>query len=210
MCTSLIFDFDGTLFDSQAGIRQAFEEAAQTVLGEKVHFDYRHIGPPVARLFDLYYPSEEDKKAVFVATFRALFDQHYCLVGSFYDHVISFLQKTHAAGKYKLVILTNKPTLALAAILKKHNLTDLFEIISPVDDEVYTGKEKKQRLKLLIQKNKIDSSTSFYIGDTEEDFNAATENEIPFIFAGYGYGVINSSYSVNRIITFNEIEKYIK
>lgn len=42
---------------------------------------------------------------------------------------------------------------------------------------------------------------AIYIGNTYQDYMAATEIEIPFVFAKYGFGnVTNSKYVISNIV----------
>lgn len=55
-----------------------------------------------------------------------------------------------------------------------------------------TGKGKAENIMMLIQRNQL--TCPVYIGDTQGDKDACTQAGVPFIFASYGFGKVNSAY----------------
>ena len=52
---------------------------------------------------------------------------------------------------------------------------------------------------MVIERNKL--TKPIYIGDTMGDYTAAIGNQIPFVFAKYGFGdVPNAEHSINKIV----------
>ena len=72
---------------------------------------------------------------------------------------------------------TNISEYRIARILKKYGL---------VAKSGRTGKPKADNIKMIIERHNL--KAPFYVGDTKMDFDAASKNNIPFIFAAYGFG----------------------
>ena len=53
-----------------------------------------------------------------------------------------------------------------------------------------TGKPKGENIKLIIERNAIQKC--FYIGDTQGDYNATKIAGIPFLYAKYGFGIVDA------------------
>ena len=50
---------------------------------------------------------------------------------------------------------------------------------------------------MIVDRNQFKNPV--YVGDTMGDFEAAKKNEIPFIYAEYGFGKVDSAlYSINH------------
>jgi phosphoglycolate phosphatase len=66
-----------------------------------------------------------------------------------------------------------------------------------------TGLSKGGNIKKIIER--YDLKASVYVGDTQGDCDAAAAAEIPFIFAGYGFGKVSAyKYKLNKL---SDIEK---
>lgn len=65
-----------------------------------------------------------------------------------------------------------------------------------------TGKSKGENIKLVIERNNLDDA--IYVGDTQGDFEATVMAGIPFVFAKYGFGSVESCY-----LAINEITELI-
>ncbi|MBP9987920.1 MAG: HAD family hydrolase, partial [Ruminococcus sp.] len=65
---------------------------------------------------------------------------------------------------------------------------------------------KGELIKLVLSRNNFKSS--IYVGDTQGDRNAAKEAEIPFIFAAYGFGQVDSTdFTINK---FSDMVNFVR
>ncbi|MDO5444669.1 MAG: HAD family hydrolase [Eubacteriales bacterium] len=85
--------------------------------------------------------------------------------------------------RYELFIVSNSQDGYIPAFLHSHKLEDYFK---DIEMSGRTGLSKGSNIKLIIERNGIDSAV--YVGDTEWDEKAAGDAEIPFIWAKYGFG----------------------
>jgi len=104
---------------------------------------------------------------------------------------------------YTLYIVSNCQDGYIQAFLNYHKMWDYFE---DFECSGKTGRFKGENIKLIIDRNNLDKA--IYVGDTQGDLNAANFALIPFVYASYGFGVIDrDAISING---FSEIEIVVK
>lgn len=194
----LIFDLDGTLIDSRPGIIESIQNATLSALGISINCDNISIGPPINIMIKELIPdiTEQDMKKI-LEKFR----YHYDIKGwknfSVYPFVIETL--TELAEKNHLFIATNKPEIPTMKILTKMNILGIFDKVLCFSNTKYNNKTD------MVSKIKSNSIYNYkMIGDSSDDFVAASNNNIDFIHCSYGYGYIDSS----KINLKQKIEKF--
>lgn len=88
--------------------------------------------------------------------------------------------------KYKLFIVSNCQEGYIDAFFQFHKLNNYF---SDYEIASRTGLTKGQNIELLIKRNRL--SKPVYVGDTEGDLEAARYASIPFVYAKYGFGKVS-------------------
>lgn len=191
-CESLIFDIDGTLWDSRSLVAEGWnalfrEEGLEQLLvtAESITPLFGKTGREIADLLLGDFP-EEIRYPLMDCCFEA--EHHYlqenpCQVG--YPNVVSVLaelSKTH-----RLFIVSNAQSGYPELCISKLGLAPYIEGHLCFGD---TGKPKGQTIRTLMQRYGIGSCV--YIGDTQGDRDACRDAGIPFIFASYGLGRADS------------------
>lgn len=113
------------------------------------------------------------------------------------------LEKTLKAlsEKYYFYVVSNCQDGYVQAFLDYHKLNEYFEDIEMAGR---TGKNKAENILLVIERNKLEQAV--YVGDTDGDYKSAKEAGIPFVFAEYGFGQVDSSkYVINSFAELAEI-----
>jgi len=200
----LIFDLDGTLVDSKAGILDSLSAAILTVTGERKNLDAVTIGPPIQQIARDTMPlASATTISQVTKEYRAQYDSIGWASYSLYKDVKETL--AILAKKHTLVVATNKPDIPTKKILGDSGLSIYFENIychgSP------GCADKTSIVRLLIEKNE---GISVMIGDSQDDFLAASNNKIPFIFCSYGYGIVHDKNKCMSISEFSSIVNGIK
>ena len=193
---ALIFDLDGTLWDST-------EEAA--VVWRRVAARNPAITDEItgARLKSFYgLPLEEIAKGMFtcvpyevaLATMEEAVREQcpYMLEhkGTLLGDVEGTLRCLKDKG-FKLFIVSNCKEGYIETFIKAHGFETLItDHLCPGD----TGEFKAANIRNIIDRWQLQSAV--YIGDTQGDRDAAKEAGIPFIFAEYGFGTSDGSDAV--------------
>ena len=187
MRKGIIFDLDGTLWDS----------AAQIVDGWNIAFE-KHGYEPVASIAKLKalmgLPMEDIMEALIPnlpakerdSILKKCCEEEEKLLllngGILYPNLVECLEQLMAKG-YHLYIVSNCQSGYIETFLSFHCLWDYF------DDKECPGDSnmlKAENIRLIIERNNLD--TAIYVGDIRKDYIASAKANVPFILANYGFG----------------------
>jgi phosphoglycolate phosphatase len=184
-----IFDLDGTLVDSYAGVVWAATQAVATVLPERQLPDLRpFIGPPIDQIFRRALALGNDARVPeLVAAYRQLYDTEGYLNGVVYEGVISTLEWLKAKGASCFVV-TNKPSLPTRRMLAHLRLADFFAEVCSPDCAGNSLGRKPETVAALLRRHQLARESSLLVGDSMDDAEAAAENGVAFAAVAYGYG----------------------
>lgn len=189
----IIFDIDGTLFDTKPGIVACLNDVLDSFglepIDEEEHDKY--IGPSVKDSFIKYHNFNEIKANEATRMYREKYVSNYIEKSIMYDGLIDVI-KYIKFKKYKLCIATMKTRKQVNKLLNIFKLSELFDQIETAKEE--GGYTKTDMLNSI--KRKYTDSEYFFIGDTDGDYKAALNSGIEFIYATYGYGKIDGKANV--------------
>lgn len=203
----LIFDLDGTLWDSTQTIANAWNAAiaqfdfVNTTLTRE---DIRGIaGMPYDAIYQKLFPRLDTAQRQELQKTAAKLELEYLSKqgGEAYPQ----LQETLALlqQKYKLFIVSNCQSGYIEAFLQYFNLQDYFSDIACYGDK---NLSKGENIMAVIQRN--DLQRPVYIGDTQGDFDASVKAQVSFILASYGFGEVKAE--VVHIAALAELQKLVK
>ncbi|WNS44697.1 HAD family hydrolase [Paenibacillus sp. MMS20-IR301] len=196
---SLIFDLDGTLWDSTdvvvvgwnsvlsnyQGVANAVtKEDLQGIMGLQVYEAGQKLFPGV----------DEDTQQKIMRECCEIENLFLAKAGgSLYGSLEEVLQTLSA--KYKLFIVSNCQAGYIEVFLEYHQLQKYF---TDYENPGRTGLSKGENIRLVMERNHL--SSPVYVGDTEGDRKAAAFAGIPFVYAQYGFGEVSRyDYSVDRL-----------
>ena len=185
---NLIFDLDGTLFDSAPEILVCLKKALQhNDIDIKDNLNESIIGSPLEEtLKNLIQKKDKAKIDKIIECFIELYDSDYCYKTKLYKGVQETLEVLEK--KKNLILITNKRITPTENMLKNAKIIELFDSYFSVDPSDQSKKDKSMLISKTIKDYKINPKNTAYIGDTMGDFIASKKNNIKFIFAGWGYG----------------------
>lgn len=201
----VIFDIDGTLFDTADGIIGALNETVCKYGGKKIKESdaSSYIGPPVFQSLRKYQEFSEEKVKEATEYYRKIYVEKYVYNSSAYCGTLEVIASLKEAGN-KIAIATMKTRKQVEALLHSHNMDAVFDIIKyALEDGSLT---KADMLKQI--KREIFANSYIMVGDTLGDYNAAKAADMEFIFAEYGYGDINDA-GVKKIGQIGDLLKMI-
>jgi phosphoglycolate phosphatase len=201
---SLIFDLDGTLWDTcdicAVGWNNVIDRngiAFREIVGDDVR---RVAGRPHAECIRSVFGSLTEAEIGIVS--RETMEEDNRLIaeggGTFYPDLQREISRL--AGSFKLGIVSNCQEGYIETFLEQSKLTSCF-----IDFECWgnTGKSKANNLESLIERNGLERPV--FIGDTTGDQAAAQDNEVPFVFARYGFGTpIGADAEIDRLIDLEQ------
>ena len=184
---SWIFDFDGTLINSEFHLRETFTkitkkispsrlDAAKTVL----------IGPPLkVTAKNILGESTDELLNLFTSAFIKCHDEELLKNIKIYPDVHKTLSEFYKMG-YKMAIATNKREAPTKKIIEHLGWQKFFINVECIDSEP-KERNKSKMIKIIIERNNC-FEKAFFVGDTTNDGNSSSANKIRFIKAEYGYG----------------------
>jgi phosphoglycolate phosphatase len=205
----LIFDLDGTLWDASASCAMAWNKALENkgvkdfVITQQLAHSF--AGKQMDDIFSRYFTFLPVEQYNDMATAYAKEEKFHMknFGGQLYPDVKEQLQLL--SEKYPLFIVSNCLTGYIENFLDQHRLGNLFADYECIG---VTGKPKAENIEMIISRNELRNAV--YIGDTMGDFEAAKKNQLPFIYAEYGFGdVIDAPHVINNFAELEEVLKKI-
>jgi phosphoglycolate phosphatase len=180
---NIIFDFDGTLFDTRtvdvAAFNRALNDMGYSVLSEDEVLAV--VGKPLSAISADFFGNNEQQVYQFIERTLRCELEEIPLNAQMYPCAIELLHKLKLSG-HTLAICSNGNKEYLESILSKFNLSDLFTIVW----YAHEGISKIRALEIILEE--LPQDKTVYVGDRAEDLEAAQSHSLPFIGAVYGYG----------------------
>jgi len=185
---SVIFDVDGTLLDTTAGItasvRDTIEEMRLPPLSPEKLMTF--IGPPVQESFAREYGMNAVDAQAAAEIFRKRYKGEHLLEAEPYAGIMEALGSEKRAGS-RLGIATYKRADYAVEIVNHFGFGALCESINGADNE--NKLRKKDIIGLTMKEMGIsDPHRVIYVGDTLSDAQSAQSIGIDFMAVTYGFG----------------------
>ena len=185
---SLIFDIDGTLWDSRARVAEGYNIQLKAEGLDHLCVTKDDLTPLFGKVLTAIADSilaSVPKEARYGMMQRLMDTENEHLVRMPCDFGYPNVKQTmeRLSKKHRLFIVSNSQCGYPDICIEKLGLTGLIVGHLCFGD---TGTEKGETIRRLMKEHKIQSAA--YIGDTQGDLDAAAAAGIPFIFASYGFG----------------------
>ncbi|GAA4906628.1 HAD family hydrolase [Mucilaginibacter defluvii] len=204
---SIIFDLDGTLWDSTANVAVAWQTAKQKVdfiKDDITQADVRSItGMAYDAIFVKLLPYLDDEK-------RNEFKAHCSVTeleilnelgGELYPQLEETLQ--YLKARYRLFIVSNCQNGYAETFFNHSKLRDYFEGF-----QCYGTKGQPKAENIVDVVNDFGLKATVYVGDTQGDYEATVKAGVPFIFCNYGFGKVERG-QVATISSFGELAEIL-
>jgi phosphoglycolate phosphatase len=184
---ALIFDLDGTLTDSIAGIVGCLRKVLKDRnMGDQGSLE-RFVGPPVEEwAVELLPDGTQEARAALARDYRACYDREGWKINSVFSGVTEMLAQLHRLG-YPLYVCTSKQQHFAVRILDLFQLSSLFTAIYG-DKAEYATHSKVDLLARLVREQRLEKHATWMVGDRIYDIQAAHANQIRCLAAAWGYG----------------------
>lgn len=184
----IIFDLDGTLIDSAPAILAGFEAAfIECGLSPKVPLTSSVIGPPLMETLATLASSNDP---AILNPLAAAFISHYDNTGyletKVFPGVARMLDDLRDRG-HNLYVATNKRIYPTLRIVELFGWQDYFLGVYALDSFTPPLSNKSELLERLLTELCLAVDETLYIGDRNEDQEAAAANKIRFLMVDWGY-----------------------
>ena len=201
---AVIFDLDGTLWDSSESTFYSVGEIVKKHKLEKISNN------TIKNVFGLnkeqaakhYFPNIDlDTSLKYLREIGNVNINNLMENGAYiYPNLIDVLK--NIKKKYKIFIVSNTSRNEyIEAFFNSSGSKEYFDGYLAASK---IGISKQDAIKKIINDYKIDNAV--YVGDTKLDYDSSINNNIPFIYAKYGFGKIdNYKYSINNLSELPEV-----
>ena len=187
MAKGILFDLDGTLWDSSEIVVDAWNAciAEKTDRPERITVgDMKsYMGKTLDVIAALIFPSLPAEEQLRIIRMCFVYEEEYIRKRKprFFDREREILEAL--SKDYKLAVVSNCQVGYIELYMGHCGFPELF---CDFESAGNTGLSKGQNIRLVMERQGIDRCV--YVGDTAGDEQASREAGVPFIHAAYGFG----------------------
>lgn len=205
--SGIIFDMDGTLWDSAKAVADSWAEVvAREYTPERVITEEEIksvMGLTMDKLAARIFPELPEEKRLQLLEVCGREENEYLRTHGaiVYPQVEETFQKLKE--KHHLYIVSNCQSGYIEAFLEYYGYGKYIE-----DTECYgnNGLVKGENIRKVAERNHL--TKAVYVGDIQGDYDASMQAGVEFIHAGYGFGTVNAN--VPEIAAFAELPEVVK
>ncbi len=207
MKKGILFDLDGTLWDSREAVAASWNEELE-LLGVDYRVTKERFNSLMGKTMDeiaysVFDKEDSKERAIELMTACTKHENEYLIEhgGILYPNLIETLKELKK--DYVLAVVSNCQVGYIEAFMEYHGLNDMFD-----DTENYgnTGFDKDVNIKLVVERNELDKAV--YVGDIMGDYNSTMKAGYPFIHAAYGFGEVPEG--TPYVNSFSELPMKVK
>lgn len=206
MKTGLIFDMDGTLWDSSENVAASWDEMVKK-LGYDIDITKQDImgvmGLTMDKIADMLFGMLSKTERMELLDKCGEYENQYLRQhgGVLYPD----LEKTfiRLREKYPLYIVSNCQSGYIEAFLDYYSFGKYFDDIECYGNNL---KGKGDNIALIAKRNSLDKA--YYIGDIQGDYDSTIQAGYNFIHAAYGFGKIKQS--VPELMRFSDLPELLE
>ncbi len=188
MRKALIFDLDGTLWDSSEEVAKSWNEelSKKGISLNLTGKDLRgYMGKTLEVIGELMLPEIPEERRNNIMRDCCNYEveyikKHGALTYPKLKETLTVLRK-----EYSTIIVSNCQDGYIQCFLEVSGLKEYFDDFECAGR---TGLQKGGNIKLVMERGNIDKA--FYVGDTAGDLEASEYAGVPFIWAEYGFGEV--------------------
>jgi phosphoglycolate phosphatase len=207
MKKGLIFDMDGTLWDSSENVAASWTEKIRELGLERPNITKSDVmgvmGLTMDRIADALFGDLSKEKRMELLDLCCQHENDYLRKhgGVLYPD----LEKTFVRlkKKYHLYIVSNCQQGYIEAFLEHYGFGKHFDDIECYGNNL---KEKGDNIALLAKRNGLDKA--WYVGDIQGDYDATMKAGLDFIHSAYGFGTIKQI--VPELQRFSDLPNLMK
>ncbi|MEY8338031.1 HAD family hydrolase [Lachnospiraceae bacterium 62-35] len=200
----IIFDLDGTLWNSIGPVTESWNQIIEKRLGKDAGITTKDIQNCMGMLMEdigrkLFHTLPE-KEMISLLEECCEYENRY--VGQVGGILYEGLEETLKllAENQPLFIVSNCQDGYIEAFFQAHGLKGYFK---DFENPGRTGLDKAGNIRLIVERNHL--SAPVYVGDTQGDCDSSKKAGVPFIFAEYGFGDVKEEDCAGTIRNFREL-----
>ena len=195
MIKAVLFDFDGTLADTNPLIIRTFKETFATLLPARSFLEteiLNCIGPTLEQTGQKYFPENSDR---FVNTYRELNGKYHDEMIKIYPGIKEMISVLKASG-LKLAIVSSKRRDFVVRGLEQTGLIQFFDYIVAADD-VTDPKPHPEGIEKAMKHYGLDADACLMVGDNSHDIDAAKHAGVKGVAVGWAFKGVDYLKALN-------------
>lgn len=206
MKKGLIFDMDGTLWDSSENVAKSWMEVINNE-GYKLDITQQDImnvmGKTMDVIADILFKALPKEKRMELMKNCCSYEITYLekTGGNLYPELEETFKKLKE--KYNLYIVSNCQSGYIEAFLKFYGFEKYFDDIECFGNN---REPKGYNIRLIADRNQLEDA--YYVGDIQGDYDATMEAGLKFIHAAYGFGKIDAE--VPELKSFSQLPELLE
>ncbi|MCC8167932.1 MAG: HAD family hydrolase [Clostridiales bacterium] len=208
MKKGILFDMDGTLWDSAENVAISWNIAVEKCGYRRAPLTkedmYRVMGMTMDRIARALFADIPDEEIPTLLEACCKEENDYLLAhgGEPYPKLRSTMEELRDMG-YHLYIVSNCQAGYIEAFLGYYGLGDLIE-----DKQCYgdNGLQKADNIRILYERDGLEWAV--YVGDIQGDYDSACAAGVGFIHAAYGFGTVDAD--VPRVEEFAQLPETLR
>lgn len=187
MYKNILFDFDGTVFDTVKGIERSVKYALdKNGIVLSVDSFRRFAGPPFKVIFKEQYGFDDELIVKIIEAFREDYLPYGIYESSPFPGIAELLDELRQNG-FKLAIATLKPRTMAVELLERSGLYGKFDVISGQIAEGIETLTKAEIVRGAMDMLGAAPEDTVLVGDTKYDVVGGHEAGLKVIGVRYGY-----------------------
>lgn len=186
---AIIFDLDGTLWDTSREIKQVWKHVAKNynikINNEKIK---KIMGLTKDEIIEYLFKGNVKEGNEFITRCQNQENEYLRENGGhIYKNTINTIKDL--SNKYDIYIVSNCQSGYIEAFLNHYSIEKYFK---DYECSGNTGLNKYENIKIVVERNNI--LKAIYVGDTIKDYESANKNKLRFIWTEYGFGKCDKYY----------------
>ena len=204
MKKGIIFDMDGTLWDSASGVAKSWTRGVNEEHDKERVITTEDIqsvmGKTMDKIAEILFPELEEKERLELIDHCGKDENDYLREhgGELYPQLEETLKVLKE--NYHLYIVSNCQSGYIEAFLDHYGFGHYFDDIECYGNNLF---QKGKNIRLVVERNGL--TDAVYVGDIQGDYDATMEAGITFVHAAYGFGTIEQETA--KINSFAELPK---
>lgn len=212
----LIFDVDGTVWDSEKDVFLSFNHTLKTLAGFEISKEefQKLAGMHLGAMFEKVLP--EDKKSLageYEKAYKKYYidEEHYADATELFPNVKKMIDKFKSEGYY-MAVASSKPKRILDKMMSKFDLNG-FDYVLGTEESNFKHKPDPEIVNYIMDNLHVTKDDSVIIGDSKSDILTGKNAGIDTIAVTYGYDKkenLENAEPTYIIDNFGDLDNIIK
>ena len=212
MVKHILFDFDGTLFDTVRGVERSVQYSLRKQgIDEPLDALKCFAGPPLREKYKEKYGFDEETILELIRDFKEDYIPYGLYESAPFPGIGELLDELRQAGR-KLAVTTLKPVSMAQELLERYGMENKLDVICGLNSDVGENMTKAEIVGKAMKFFGSTAEDTVLVGDTKYDVYGGHEAGIKVIAVRYGYaaeGELEEAHADVIVDTLDDLRKLL-